>query len=192
MKPVVWTERVLAQLEAIRDHISQVSPVYADHMIARIFSRRDQISRFPESGRIVPEADDPAIREVIEWPYRIITESAVTESRCLQSCTVDAAISEAPREDDARRAAIVRNRRTVHRGRSRVTRRPKDLTVITYEATGEWQGLWAPPPVRQPGTVQEQVAPVIDINKRISRRHCNRSEAHLAHLELCSLEVAVC
>ena len=72
MKPVVWTERVLGQLEAIRDHIAQVSPVYADHMVARIFARRDQIGRFPESGRIVPEADNPAIREVLEWPYRVI------------------------------------------------------------------------------------------------------------------------
>ncbi len=72
MTPVVWTEHVLVQLEAIRDHISKVSPVYADHTIARIFARQAQIARFPESGRRVPEADDPAIREVIEWPYRVI------------------------------------------------------------------------------------------------------------------------
>ena len=32
----------------------------------------EQIAAFPKSGRVVPEIDDPDLREVIEGPYRMI------------------------------------------------------------------------------------------------------------------------
>jgi len=70
--PVLWTEAALAQLAAIRDYISQTSPVYADRVIARILARGHQLGGFPQSGRQVPERVDPMLREVIEWPYRVI------------------------------------------------------------------------------------------------------------------------
>jgi plasmid stabilization system protein ParE len=70
--PVLWTEAALAQLAAIRDYISQTSPVYADRLLERIFARGQQLGEFPLSGRQVPERFDPALREVIEWPYRVI------------------------------------------------------------------------------------------------------------------------
>lgn len=72
MTPVFWTEAALAQLAAIRDYISQTSPVYAERLIARVFARGKQLGEFPLSGRQVPERLDPALREVIEWPYRVI------------------------------------------------------------------------------------------------------------------------
>ena len=72
MTPVVWTEAALAQLSAIRDYIGQTSPVYAARMIERILARGPQLSQFPRSGRHVPERGDPALREVLEGPYRVI------------------------------------------------------------------------------------------------------------------------
>jgi len=69
---VVWTEHALGQIEAIRDYIATVSPVYADAMVDRIMARQAQLARFPESGHRSTEAADPTIRELIEWPYRII------------------------------------------------------------------------------------------------------------------------
>lgn len=72
MTPVVWTEHALGQIEAIRDYIATVSPVYADAMVDRIMARQGQLARFPESGHRSAESDDPTIRELIEWPYRII------------------------------------------------------------------------------------------------------------------------
>jgi toxin ParE1/3/4 len=38
----------------------------------RIIRRLNQACEFPESGRIVPEFARPEIRELIEWPYRVV------------------------------------------------------------------------------------------------------------------------
>jgi toxin ParE1/3/4 len=81
--PVVWTEAALAQLASIRDFISQTSPIYADRMIARLLARGHQLGEFPLSGRQVPERMDPALREVIEWPYRVIYRVQPTQVEVL-------------------------------------------------------------------------------------------------------------
>jgi plasmid stabilization system protein ParE len=41
-------------------------------MVDRLTRRSQQISTFPRSGRVVPEAGDVNVRELIEGPYRII------------------------------------------------------------------------------------------------------------------------
>ena len=41
-------------------------------MIERIFKKVESLSKFPERGRIVPEANREEIREVFESEYRII------------------------------------------------------------------------------------------------------------------------
>jgi len=69
---VLWTEAALSQLEAIYDYIAHTSPDYATRIIDRLTRRSIQISGFPFSGRMVPEYQLNEIREVLEWPYRII------------------------------------------------------------------------------------------------------------------------
>lgn len=69
---VVWTATALGQLGALRQYISQTSPVYAERMVQRILARAPQLAAFPDSGRMVPEVGRPEIREVIEGPYRVI------------------------------------------------------------------------------------------------------------------------
>ena len=69
---VLWTEAALSQLEAIYEYISHTSPDYASRMIDRLTRRSIQISEFPFAGRIVPEYHLNEVREVLEWPYRII------------------------------------------------------------------------------------------------------------------------
>lgn len=59
-------------LHAIHDYIAEDSPANALQMIDRITSRENQIIAFPRSGRKVPEVDRDDIRELIEFPYRII------------------------------------------------------------------------------------------------------------------------
>ena len=56
----------------IYEHIAKDSPRYAHRMIDRLTTRSQQIGAFPFSGRIVPEQEQPEIREVIEGVYRII------------------------------------------------------------------------------------------------------------------------
>jgi addiction module RelE/StbE family toxin len=69
---VHWTDTAEGHLDAIYDYIAQDSPEYAMRMIDRLTRRSQQISKFPFSGRRVPEYDIDQIREVIEGPYRII------------------------------------------------------------------------------------------------------------------------
>jgi len=59
-------------LRDIRAFVARSSPQYATKIVDRLTRRSRQIASFPRSGRIVPEANDVNIREVIEGPYRII------------------------------------------------------------------------------------------------------------------------
>ena len=78
---VFWTEASLAQLQAIHDYIAQTSPEYALRMIDRLTRRSIQIAEFPFSGRMVPEYEVNEVREVFEWPYRIIYLIESAQSR---------------------------------------------------------------------------------------------------------------
>ena len=71
-RPLRWTEQAVDQLGAIAEYVSRSSPVYAEQLVQRIMQRLDQVRTFPESGAPVPEAASPAVRQVLEWPYRII------------------------------------------------------------------------------------------------------------------------
>ena len=69
---VHWTATAIGHLQNIRAYIGQSSPEYALRVVDRLTRRSQQIAQFPESGRIVPEAELPQIREVLEGPYRIM------------------------------------------------------------------------------------------------------------------------
>lgn len=72
MRQVLWTKQAQADLAAIRAFISQDSPHYASVIVARLIAATDRLIPFPESGRIVPEFEDPFVREVVHRPYRIV------------------------------------------------------------------------------------------------------------------------
>lgn len=69
---VHWTEHARQQLRAIHAYIADDAPVYADQVVDKLTDRSDQLGNFPQSGRKVPEYDDPDIREVIVAPYRLV------------------------------------------------------------------------------------------------------------------------
>jgi len=69
---VVWTHHAIAQLVDIYEFIARDSPSYAQRMVDRLTRRSEQVGRFPQSGRKVPEYETPEIREVLEGSYRII------------------------------------------------------------------------------------------------------------------------
>jgi len=52
-------------------------------MVDRITARTRQICSFPLSGQSVPEYREPAIREIIEGPYRVIYEVVGNDVRVL-------------------------------------------------------------------------------------------------------------
>jgi len=72
MVNVTWTEIAIEDLSSIHQFISRDSKLYADRFIAKIIKRVDQLENFTKSGRVVPEFNNPDIRELIEANYRII------------------------------------------------------------------------------------------------------------------------
>ena len=72
MRALRWTEHAVAQHASIAEYVSLSSPVYAEHLVDRLAQRLDQACEFPESGRVVPELGRAEIRELLEWPYRLV------------------------------------------------------------------------------------------------------------------------
>jgi plasmid stabilization system protein ParE len=56
----------------IHEYISQDSAFYADRLVEKITGRIDQLQKFPQSGRVVPEFNNEVARELIEGRYRIV------------------------------------------------------------------------------------------------------------------------
>lgn len=69
---VRWTESALADLGAIEAYIGRHSVQYARGMVERIFSRSAQLTDHPRLGPVVPEYDDPNLRELLVSPYRMV------------------------------------------------------------------------------------------------------------------------
>ena len=69
---VLWTLQAVEDLTSIRDYIARDSNTYARLIVERLYNAVGQLVEYPDSGRIVPERNDPHIRELIRPPYRII------------------------------------------------------------------------------------------------------------------------
>lgn len=72
MVEVLWSPTAKGHLFAIQDFIAGSSIASAERVSDSIVDRVAQLMAFPGSGRMVPEFDTPAVREVVEPPYRII------------------------------------------------------------------------------------------------------------------------
>jgi toxin ParE1/3/4 len=70
--PIIWSPQAADDIVGIQTYISADSVHFAELVVRRIVARVEQLSSFPESGRMVPERQDPAVREVIVKPYRIV------------------------------------------------------------------------------------------------------------------------
>ena len=71
MEQIKWTNKSLKDLKSIHDFISLDSKFYATRFINKLIQRFEQLVLFPASGRIVPEKNNPEIKELIEGNYRI-------------------------------------------------------------------------------------------------------------------------
>jgi len=69
-----WSTEAAEDLAGIHDHIARDSPRYAAATAGRIVAAVGRLAEFPESGRVVPELGDPAVREVIVGAYRTVYE----------------------------------------------------------------------------------------------------------------------
>lgn len=69
---IKWTEPAVSDLKNIKDYIAKDSKYYAHQFVDKIIESVENLNKFPERGRIVPEADDENIRELLFHNYRII------------------------------------------------------------------------------------------------------------------------
>lgn len=69
---VSWSARALQDVDAIATYIASDSPAYARAVVKRITSQARTLSSFPNSGRMVPEFQNPSVRELIAYSYRTI------------------------------------------------------------------------------------------------------------------------
>lgn len=72
MIDLLWTERAQADLAAVQAFIEADSPAYAKVVVRRLIGAVDPLRDFPQMGRGVEEFPDPAIREIVLPPYRIV------------------------------------------------------------------------------------------------------------------------
>lgn len=72
MAEVRWTPQAADDLEAITEFIAQDSFEYACLFALDVVGAVDRITSFPHIGRIVPEMNNPLIREIILGNYRIV------------------------------------------------------------------------------------------------------------------------
>ena len=69
---IEWSQVAFDDVLAIRDYIANDAPFYADLFIDKLIAATEKLADHPEIGRLVPEADNHNIRELIFHSYRII------------------------------------------------------------------------------------------------------------------------
>lgn len=74
VRSVVWAVSAQAALDEVISYISQDSPEAAGHVLEQALEAGATLATFAERGRIVPESNDPAIREVFVFRYRLMYE----------------------------------------------------------------------------------------------------------------------
>lgn len=71
---VAWTETAWRDLQRIADYIAEDSPGYAAALVRTIRDRARSLEELAARGRVVPELDQPTVRELIVGSYRLIYE----------------------------------------------------------------------------------------------------------------------
>ncbi len=64
---VVWSEGVLDDIDALADYIARDSFFYAQQVVGVILGLGDSLATQPARGRVVPELNDTAIRELFVY-----------------------------------------------------------------------------------------------------------------------------
>ena len=66
---VNWSGPAKKHLKQIYDYIAQDSKYYARNVVRNILDKSETLKAFPEMGRVVPEIENPNVREVFIYLY---------------------------------------------------------------------------------------------------------------------------
>lgn len=69
---VIWTEAAAAGLDEAIGFVAADSPANARTLLDRVLEAAASLAALPDRGAPVPEADDPAVRQLLPPPYRLI------------------------------------------------------------------------------------------------------------------------
>ena len=78
VREVIWAESARDALDAVIGYIAQDSPQAAVQVLDEALRVGASLATFAERGRVVPELNDPAIREVFVYKHRLQYEVADT------------------------------------------------------------------------------------------------------------------
>lgn len=67
-----WSPEAIDAFEDICEHLLEFSPASAERFTTEVFAALARLTVFPEIGRVVPEENNPRLREIIINPYRLI------------------------------------------------------------------------------------------------------------------------
>lgn len=69
---VEWSSLAGEDLDDLVAYISRDSVFYARRFGQKVVLATRRLKEFPESGRVIPEAEDKALREIIVRGYRVM------------------------------------------------------------------------------------------------------------------------
>ena len=70
---VQLTQSAVSDLEELRRfYADQGAPDVGKRFIWEILGKAGRLAKFPDSGRVVPEFEMPALREIIVPPFRVV------------------------------------------------------------------------------------------------------------------------
>ena len=72
MMRVEWSDFARDDLDALLHYISRDSAFYARLFGEKVVLATRRLEAFPESGRMIPEAEDQTLREIIVQGYRVM------------------------------------------------------------------------------------------------------------------------
>jgi len=85
MVKVKWTEHAIEELEDIAEYILKDSEKYAQILVKQVYEMVTQLNQFPQIGRIVPEYNNPNLREILYKNYRI---NYLIKDECIEIISV--------------------------------------------------------------------------------------------------------
>ena len=74
VKKLIWTKEAISNLNDIALFISTDSTFYASHFVEEIIFESENITFFPNKGRVIPELNNKYFRETFISNYRLMYE----------------------------------------------------------------------------------------------------------------------
>jgi plasmid stabilization system protein ParE len=82
---VGFAESALRDLEEIKAwYVEQGVPKVGDRLVVEVFRQAGHLVDHPDMGRVVPEFDQPFLRELIHPPFRIVYRRDPTRVRVVR------------------------------------------------------------------------------------------------------------